>query len=112
MARAFALLNMAMHDAAVACWDTKFSYFDPRPSQLDPELKTAVGIAELSGLYVGTFDFSSAAAEVLNYLVPGEAGYFRRSWKKRRCRVSTAASTIVPTSKSAKTTARASAATR
>ena len=35
-ARAFALLNMAMHDAAVACWDAKFAYFNPRPSQLDP----------------------------------------------------------------------------
>ena len=43
--RAFALLNMAMHDAAVACWDTKFTYFNPRPSQLDPELKTAVGFS-------------------------------------------------------------------
>ena len=35
-ARAFALLNMAMHDAAVGCWDVKFTYFNPRPSQLDP----------------------------------------------------------------------------
>ena len=34
---AFALLNMAMHDAAVGCWDAKFAYFNPRPSQLDPE---------------------------------------------------------------------------
>ena len=31
-ARAFALLNMAMLDAAVACWDAKFTYFNPRPS--------------------------------------------------------------------------------
>jgi hypothetical protein len=77
MARAFALLNMAMHDAAVACWDTKFFYFNPRPSQLDPELKTAVGLPNFPSYTSGHSTFSAAAAEVLSYLVPGEAGYFR-----------------------------------
>ena len=43
-ARTFALLNMAMHDAAVGCWDTKYFYFNPRPSQLDPSIKTMTGL--------------------------------------------------------------------
>jgi hypothetical protein len=77
MARAFALLNMAMHDAAVACWDTKFTYFNPRPSQLDPELKTAVGLPNFPSYTSGHSTFSAAAAEVLSYLIPSEAGYFR-----------------------------------
>ena len=33
-ARAFALLNMSMHDASVACWEAKYTYFNPRPSHL------------------------------------------------------------------------------
>jgi hypothetical protein len=77
MARAFALLNMAMHDAGVACWDTKFTYFNPRPSQLDPELKTAVGLPNFPAYTSGHSTFSAAAAEVLSYLIPSEAGYFR-----------------------------------
>jgi hypothetical protein len=77
MARAFALLNMAMHDAAIACWDTKFFYFNPRPSQLDAELKTAVGLPNFPSYTSGHSTFSAAAAEVLSYLVPNEAGYFR-----------------------------------
>ena len=56
MARAFALLNMAMHDAAVACWDTKFFYFNPRPSQLDRGAEDRGGIAELPGVHLGSFD--------------------------------------------------------
>ena len=51
-ARAFALLNMAMHDAAVGCWETKYFYFNPRPSQMDPELKTIIGLPELPVVYV------------------------------------------------------------
>src|SRR6185436_12623502 len=39
-ARAYALLNMAMHDAAVGCWETKFFYFNPRPTQMDASIRT------------------------------------------------------------------------
>lgn len=76
-ARAFALLNMALHDAAVACWDTKYFYFNPRPSQLDPELKVAVGLPNFPAYTSGHSTFSSAAAEVLSYLVPGETAFFK-----------------------------------
>ena len=74
MARAFALLNMAMHDAAIGCWDAKFFYFNPRPSQLDPELKTAVGIAELSGIYVGPLDVFGGGRRGVVVPVPERGG--------------------------------------
>jgi hypothetical protein len=74
--RALALLNMAMHDAAVACWDTKFTYFNPRPSQLDPSIRTVVGLPNFPSYTSGHSTFSAAAAEVLSYLFPGNAGYF------------------------------------
>jgi hypothetical protein len=72
-ARTFALLNMAMHDAAVGCWETKFFYFNPRPSQLDPGLKTATGVPNFPSFTSGHSTFSAAAAAVLSYLFPGRA---------------------------------------
>ena len=75
-ARAFALLNMAMHDAAVGCWETKYFYFNPRPSQLDPELKTTIGLPNFPSYTSGHSTFSAAAAEVLSYLIPSAAAEF------------------------------------
>jgi membrane-associated phospholipid phosphatase len=75
-ARAFALLNMAMHDAGVGVWDCKFAYFNPRPSQLDPEIKTVIGLPNFPSYPSGHSTFSAAAAQVLSYLFPSDAAYF------------------------------------
>jgi PAP2 superfamily len=75
-ARALALFNMAMHDAAVACWDAKFTYFNPRPSQLDPSIRTMVGLPNFPSYTSGHSTFSAAAATVLSYLFPSGAGVF------------------------------------
>ena len=74
MARAFALLNVAMHDAAVGCWETKFFYFNPRPSQLDPSIRTPIGLPNFPSYSSGHSTFSAAAASVLSYLFPSAAG--------------------------------------
>ena len=74
-ARAFALLNMAMHDAAVGCWDTKFAYFNPRPSQLDPRIRTVIGLPNFPAYTSGHSTFSAAAADVLSYLFPNAAAF-------------------------------------
>lgn len=42
-ARNYALLNAALMDAAILCWNTKFYYFNARPCQLDPRIKTLTG---------------------------------------------------------------------
>ncbi len=76
-ARAFALLNMAMHDAAVGCWETKYYYFNPRPTQLDPEIRTGTGLPNFPSYTSGHSTFSSAAATVLSYLFPEQASYFK-----------------------------------
>jgi membrane-associated phospholipid phosphatase len=75
-ARALALLNMTMHDAAVVCWDTKFAYFNPRPSQLDPEIRTVIGLPNFPSYMSGHSTFSAAAATVLSYLFPSGTSYF------------------------------------
>jgi hypothetical protein len=75
-ARAFAYVNMALHDAGVACWETKFFYFNPRPSQLDPAIRTAVGLPNFPAYTSGHSTFSASAAAVLSYLFPSGASFF------------------------------------
>lgn len=75
-ARAFALLNMAMHDAAVGCWESKYTYFNPRPSQLDPRIRTKIGLPNFPAYTSGHSTFSAAAATVLSYLFPSGAATF------------------------------------
>ncbi|MBY0434367.1 MAG: phosphatase PAP2 family protein [Cyclobacteriaceae bacterium] len=75
-ARAFALLNMAMHDAAVGCWETKYFYFNPRPTQLDPSIRTKTGLPNFPAYTSGHSTFSFAAASVLSYLFPEQATFF------------------------------------
>jgi hypothetical protein len=74
-ARVFALLNMAVHDAGISCWETKFYYFNPRPSQLDPTIKTGTGIPNFPAYTSGHSNFSAAAAAVLSYLFPQHSQY-------------------------------------
>ncbi|MFL5523557.1 MAG: phosphatase PAP2 family protein [Gemmatimonadaceae bacterium] len=69
-ARVFALLNMAMHDAGVGCWEAKFYYFNPRPSQMDPTIKTQIGLPNFPSYPSGHSTFSAAAAEVMSYFFP------------------------------------------
>jgi hypothetical protein len=75
-ARAFALVNMSLHDAAVGCWDAKFAYFNPRPSQLDTSIKTVIGLPNFPAYTSGHSTFSAAAATVLSYLFPSGAADF------------------------------------
>jgi hypothetical protein len=75
-ARVFALLNMAMHDGAVGCWDAKYAYFNPRPSQLDPGIKTKIGLPNFPSYTSGHSTFSAAATVVLSYLFPSGSASF------------------------------------
>ena len=75
-ARVFALLNMAMHDGGVGCWDAKFAWFNPRPSQLDPSIKTKIGLPNFPAYPSGHSTFSAAAAVVLSYLFPSGSASF------------------------------------
>jgi uncharacterized protein (TIGR03437 family) len=78
-ARVFALLDMALHDAAVACWDTKYFYFNPRPEQMDPTIKTVIGLPNFPSYESGHSTFSGAADAVLSYLFPSGKTYFDAS---------------------------------
>ena len=76
-ARNMALLNMALMDASIVCWDTKFKYFNPRPTQMDPKIKTLTGIPNFPAYISGHSTFSGAAAEILSYIVPEKASAYK-----------------------------------
>ena len=69
-ARTLALLNRALFDAAICCWRTKYTYYIPRPSQMDPKIKTATGIPNFPSYTSGHATFSGAAATVLASVFP------------------------------------------
>lgn len=81
-ARGFAYLNTAMADGGITCWHTKYFYFNQRPSQADPTIKTTVGIPPFPSYISGHSTFSGAAAGVLNHLFPADQAEFDRLAKE------------------------------
>ena len=75
-ARNMALLNMALMDASIVCWDTKYFYFNPRPTQMNPSIKTLTGLPNFPSYISGHSTFSGAAATVLGHLVPERAAAY------------------------------------
>ncbi|RDC61891.1 phosphatase PAP2 family protein [Adhaeribacter pallidiroseus] len=75
-ARNYALLNASLMDAAIMCWNTKYYYFNARPCQLNPKIKTLTGVPNFPAYISGHSTFSGAAATVLGYLVPEKAADF------------------------------------
>ncbi len=75
-ARNFALLNMSQMDAAIVCWDTKYFYFNQRPTQANPKIKTLTGLPNFPSYTSGHSNFSGAAATVLTYLLPDRGSKF------------------------------------
>ncbi len=76
MARTLALVGTALMDAGVACWDTKYYYYTPRPQQFG--LKTSVGLPNFPSYTSGHSTFSAAGATVLSYIFPEKAEQFNK----------------------------------
>lgn len=76
-ARNMAILNMAMMDAAICCWDAKFAYFNPRPSQVNPKIKTLTGLPNFPSYTSGHSTFSGAAATFLSHILPSKENTFQ-----------------------------------
>jgi hypothetical protein len=83
VARTFALLNVALSDAGNAAWDTKYTYWSPRPINairslgLDPNFVPYIRPTPSFPSYIsGHSTYSSAAAQVLDYVFPDQAKDF------------------------------------
>ncbi len=80
--RTLALAAVAMSDAGVAAWDTKFTYWDPRPQNgvrdlgLDKNWNPYIDTPFFPSYISGHATYSGAAAAVLSYLYPKDAATF------------------------------------
>jgi membrane-associated phospholipid phosphatase len=67
-----AYMNMAMHDATVAAWDSKYVYNRPRPNQLDTSIVPIVAVPTSPAYPAEHAAAAGAASEVLAYFAPNE----------------------------------------
>lgn len=70
--RAFALTTVAMMDALIGCWDSKYEYLVRRPSQVDATISLVFGLPNHPSYPSGHSCSSSAAATVLSQLFPAK----------------------------------------
>jgi hypothetical protein len=75
-ARAFAYLNVAMHDSIISTWYTKYTYWTARPFQRIANFTTVIPTPNHPSYTSGAAAISAAASEVLSDLFPKEALYF------------------------------------
>jgi hypothetical protein len=81
-ARALAMMHMAGFDAIVACHDSKYAYWVPRPVQADPKITLAVGVPNHPSYPANHACISGAMGRVLDAQVPGSDGLFEKMGKE------------------------------
>jgi len=93
--RAMALLNVAIHDATVAAWDTKYTYNRARPADFERGFVSAIP-TPASPAYPSEHAVTAGAAEaVLSYLFPDDA-VMVNGWAEEAGRSRTLAGTDYP----------------
>ena len=75
--RVYTYVALAMYDATVATWESKYFYNRPRPSELDPRIHTAVPVPASPSYPSEHAAAAQAAATVLAYFLPAEAQSFQ-----------------------------------
>lgn len=75
-ARAFVLPFVTLYDAAIACWEAKYTYWAIRPFQLDPEVKPVFATPNHPSYPAAHACSSIAITRVLGYLFPRDAEMF------------------------------------
>jgi membrane-associated phospholipid phosphatase len=76
IARLLSLLNVAIYDATIAAWDSKYVYHRRRPSEINPGVAPAVPVPNSPSYPSEHSAAAGAAAEVLTYLFPDYAQTF------------------------------------
>lgn len=71
--RDMTLMNVAIYDATIAAWDTKYTYNRPRPSELDTSLTTVLPVPNSPAYPSEQAVTAGAASAVLSYLFPDNA---------------------------------------
>jgi membrane-associated phospholipid phosphatase len=72
-AQALAMMNVAIADAFICCWDAKFTYWTARPITVDPSLNVLIPTPPFPSYTSGHSTISAAAATVLGHVFPPDA---------------------------------------
>ena len=75
--RVYTYVALAMYDATIATWASKYHYGRARPSELDHRLPTAVDVPDSPSYPSEHAAAAQAAASVLAYFLPAEAQQFQ-----------------------------------
>ena len=75
--RVYTYVALAMYDATIATWESKYFYNRPRPSELDSTLSTALPVPNSPSYPSEHAAAAQAAAAVLAYFLPAEAQSFQ-----------------------------------
>jgi hypothetical protein len=75
-ARLLAVMHMAGFDALVACHDSKYTYWVPRPTQLDPQIQVPIGLPNHPSYPSNHACISGAMGLVLDAKFPDQRGRY------------------------------------
>jgi PAP2 superfamily len=75
-ARALALVHMVGVDAVIACHDSKYTYWVPRPSQMDPGIRLTIGLPNHPSYPSNHACISGATGLVLDSLLRDQSGRY------------------------------------
>src|SRR5258705_13636028 len=73
----YTYVALAMHDATIATWESKYAYNRQRPSERDHRLATALPVPNSPSYPSEHAAAAQAAASVLAYFLPAEAASFQ-----------------------------------
>lgn len=76
--RIFTILNTAYHDAAIAIFDAKYTYWGIRPVQYDSTYKPQIATPPFPGYPSGHALGGGTTCAVLSYFFPADAKYFNK----------------------------------
>jgi membrane-associated phospholipid phosphatase len=77
-ARIYSVLHIAYHDAAIAIFDAKYTYWGIRPSQYDSTYMPLIATPPFPGYPSGHALGAGATSTVMSYFFPADAKYFQQ----------------------------------
>jgi membrane-associated phospholipid phosphatase len=78
VARIYAILHCAYHDAAIAIFDAKYAYWGIRPVQYESSYKPLITTPPFPGYPSGHATGAATTSGVLSYFFPADAKYFQQ----------------------------------
>ncbi len=78
VARIYAVLNVAYHDAVISIFDSKYTYWGIRPNQYDTTFKSLIETPPFPGYPSGHAAGAATSCAVLEYFFPADAKQFQK----------------------------------